>query len=403
MQDFWDTMDAYNEMMDKFKDHSIWSPLVKDSSDATKTLGEFKQGLHEASDEVEHLKTTSTSGMPTDVWEKLKDKEKEATQAVKEYKEEVKPVYEAKGSKAGIPSDVWERIKDSAGNAKTSVGDYKKEVDDSLETNKMLLDIINDLKTSVGNLSTTTGQTSDSLKKASDKTNELKTSFDKVNTVEPVFDTSLKKICDGLEGVKTDTTDLAGTNKIEWNTITSDVANSELAFSGTMKEMSQSTDDTTKTLLDDADKISKAFTKEKWTFQGVADGLGETFKRAREAIKGEWNQIADKLNGEHTVGAERIKIDLPKFARGGFPEDGVFLASHHELVGHFSNGKTAVANNAQIVEGIANGVYQATVRANAQNNGNNKYISNTIVVDGEVIARTVTKAQERQNFRYSPT
>lgn len=170
-----------------------------------------------------------------------------------------------------------------------------------------------------------------------------------------------------------------------------------------MSDAKKVVEDNSREINKSLDTIKTGLTKEKWTFQGVADGLGETFRRAKDAIKKEWNQIAETLNGEHEVGGSKVKIDLPKFARGGFPEDGLFYANHSELVGKFSNGKNAVANNAQIIEGIANGVYQATVRANAQNNGNSKYISNTIVVDGEVIARTVTKAQERQNFRYSPS
>ena len=43
------------------------------------------------------------------------------------------------------------------------------------------------------------------------------------------------------------------------------------------------------------------------------------------------------------------KIDIadliPQYKKGGFPEDGLFYANHTELVGKFSNGQTAVANN----------------------------------------------------------
>ena len=67
-----------------------------------------------------------------------------------------------------------------------------------------------------------------------------------------------------------------------------------------------------------------------------------------------------------------------------------------------SNGKTAVANNAEIVEGISQGVYSAVTSAMSRQGGSDRYIANTIVVDGEVIARTVTKAQNKQNMRYSP-
>ena len=51
------------------------------------------------------------------------------------------------------------------------------------------------------------------------------------------------------------------------------------------------------------------------------------------------------------------------FATGGFPEDGLFMANHGELVGKFSNGKTAVANNEQITQGIAQAVAPAVYDA----------------------------------------
>lgn len=53
------------------------------------------------------------------------------------------------------------------------------------------------------------------------------------------------------------------------------------------------------------------------------------------------------------------KFSVDWYATGGFPEDGLFMANHNELVGKFSNGKTAVANNEQIVEGVATGVANA--------------------------------------------
>lgn len=46
--------------------------------------------------------------------------------------------------------------------------------------------------------------------------------------------------------------------------------------------------------------------------------------------------------------------EIKAFAAGGFPEDGLFFANHNELVGKFSNGNTAVANNEQILTGIEN-------------------------------------------------
>ena len=149
------------------------------------------------------------------------------------------------------------------------------------------------------------------------------------------------------------------------------------------------------------DKVKKWFDPSNWTFGGVAEGLKDTFQKAKDAIAPIWNSIAEKLNGEHRIGFKTFSINLPTFATGGFPEDGLFMANHNELVGQFSNGKTAVANNEQITDGIAQAVYAAMVSANS--GGSAQYINNTIQIDGETIARAVTKGQSSLNRRYSPT
>lgn len=174
-------------------------------------------------------------------------------------------------------------------------------------------------------------------------------------------------------------------------------------FSSSTTSMKKDVDSSMTDITKSMDTVKKGMDKSNWTFSGVADGLKKTFEDAKNGIKGIWNSIAEKLNGEHDIGGSSFHINLPTFATGGFPEDGLFLASHHELVGSFSNGKTAVANNQQIIAGIEQGVYNAVSRANSQNSGSASYIANEIIVDGEVLARSVTKAQEKQNRRYSPS
>lgn len=56
-------------------------------------------------------------------------------------------------------------------------------------------------------------------------------------------------------------------------------------------------------------------------------------------------------------------LRVNKYATGGFPEDGFFFANHNELVGKFSNGKTAVANNDQITQGIEEAAYRGMSKA----------------------------------------
>lgn len=81
-------------------------------------------------------------------------------------------------------------------------------------------------------------------------------------------------------------------------------------------------------------------------------------------------------------------------ASGGFPDTGeLFIAREAgpELVGRI-NGKTAVANNDQIVSGISNGVYNA-MKSVMQTNGstNNMNLHATFVMDGEVVGKQVIK------------
>lgn len=78
------------------------------------------------------------------------------------------------------------------------------------------------------------------------------------------------------------------------------------------------------------------------------------------------------------------------YATGGFPEDGLFYANHGELVGQFSNGRTAVANNEQIVEGISEGVAYANsgvIGAINQLIAVVQQIDTTVELDGLTVSR----------------
>ena len=74
-----------------------------------------------------------------------------------------------------------------------------------------------------------------------------------------------------------------------------------------------------------------------------------------------WDNLV--VNGQTVLAAGQAKLfeitPIPMYERGGFPEDGLFYANHNEMVGSFSNGRTAVANNEQIVAGIRQGVSEA--------------------------------------------
>ncbi len=100
-----------------------------------------------------------------------------------------------------------------------------------------------------------------------------------------------------------------------------------------------------------------------------------------------------KATGDEKV-ISLITAPLKGFATGGFPDTGeLFLAREAgpELVGRI-NGKTAVANNDQIVSGISSGVFNAVTSAmKGMNTQGNMNIHATFVMDGDVVGKQVIK------------
>lgn len=125
------------------------------------------------------------------------------------------------------------------------------------------------------------------------------------------------------------------------------------------------------------DHVLSCFSKEKWTsgLSGVKDGFKGAFSAAFDAVKQLWNRFANWLNEKLNFDIDPIEIGgirvfdgaeinlgkIPTFASGGFPAAGqLFVARERgpELVGRIGS-RTAVANNEQIVDAVARGVYMA--------------------------------------------
>ena len=95
-------------------------------------------------------------------------------------------------------------------------------------------------------------------------------------------------------------------------------------------------------------------------FTQWGEKLGEGFKKFAKGIFGDLTKESSDIEMHYTYSADgKVVGGGRRFATGGFPEDGFFYANHTELVGRFTNGKTAVANNEQIVDGIRYGVMEA--------------------------------------------
>lgn len=118
--------------------------------------------------------------------------------------------------------------------------------------------------------------------------------------------------------------------------------------------------------------------------------FNQMIKSINEAMNVSWDDI--DFGGEKVVQkgkAQLLKISpIQSFSLGGFPngENGLFYANSSEMVGRFTNGKTAVANNDQIVAGIEQGVYNAVMSAMSQGSQN---VNVVLEGDAEGIFRVV--------------
>lgn len=91
--------------------------------------------------------------------------------------------------------------------------------------------------------------------------------------------------------------------------------------------------------------------------ESLRGGIEAAFKGMRIMLQvAIQEKIKDTIASAINIGkaAKQGIGTITAFAAGGFPEDGLFFANHNELVGKFSNGNTAVANNEQILTGIEN-------------------------------------------------
>ena len=106
------------------------------------------------------------------------------------------------------------------------------------------------------------------------------------------------------------------------------------------------------------------------------NGIVNSIQNAVNNIISQANSILSRIRGK-------------SYATGGFPEEGPFFMNRGEIAGKFSNGKSVVANNKQITDGIAAATYDAYMRALADSGAGagseqavNVYIGDELVYTG---------------------
>lgn len=158
------------------------------------------------------------------------------------------------------------------------------------------------------------------------------------------------------------------------------------------------------------DTISTTFTNLGTT---IGDAVGGAVKAGVNSVLtwventingaiGAINDIIAKINSfTGVVGisiGELGTVTIPKLASGGFVDEGqLFIAREAgaEMVGSMG-GRTAVANNDQIVEGISAGVYSAVLAAMQNSNSDNGNTAVNVYLDGKQLTAAVEKRQRER-------
>lgn len=248
------------------------------------------------------------------------------------------------------------------------------------------------------------------LDKASQKAQNMKGS---VETLSTSFETSKNKMnnAKAFDSVKKSTDDaVAGIDNLrDKTTNTASVLQTSLSvMSGYIKTAFEGITSTENVFVQGfQDDLTKLFSTQTWEamITGVPNAFRSMWESTMKVMKTMWNDFSKWVNqnavieipktkvGNTEIGGVHIKMQIPKYETGGFPEDGFFYANHTEMVGSFSNGKTAVANNEQITEGIANAVYRAMTEAMAATGGNVN-----VELRGDAAALFTAVVKENNNY-----
>ncbi len=144
---------------------------------------------------------------------------------------------------------------------------------------------------------------------------------------------------------------------------------------------------------------------------GVIGGVEDMVNNAIQALV-KMASVVNKIPGvDIQFDAPHISFPkIPQFEVGGFPEDGLFMANHNELVGQFSNGRTAVANNEMITAGIEEAAYRGFARAYAENSREADLLvelieavreGKTIAIDGRELLNAIDEKRSRNGFSFA--
>lgn len=344
-------------------------------SDTTKTYEEQKKAVSELISELEkEYRTKAAENFLVEAYEKQLQLQKDEETALKMYKDFESQIAQAREKHGESQNTFWGRIfgetADYANGIKNLESQSKEAFDALWETREAQKEIENDIAWAYEQMGL-------EIEKSEEKSTKGLSSIG--NSVSSV----VSKAKEAVDSVKNFGEKL--------------VNGSIDGINGKQSELSSSlktvTENSLKSVPEDAAVTNASQNIGKSAVQGVIDGANSKKSALSLAFSGLANianTVLSSINAGKTP-TGRIKINTPQYATGGFPEDGLFYANHGELVGKFSNGRTAVANNEQITAGIEQAAYRGMMQAIKDSGGISGNVNVSVEADTNGLFRVVQK------------
>lgn len=314
------------------------------------------------------------------VWDNIKNKAKETWSAVK------KTVGDTWNNIKSTTTTIWNSIKTTLGKVWDGLKTKAKETWDNIK--KKVGDTWNNIKTNTStawnNIKTNLSNTWDNLKSNAGKTwdnlkSTISTSWDNIKTnTSTTWNTVKSTVSTAWSGMSRDS---ETTFSRMTNTICSAWTGIQSHISGVVGTIGGFFNDMVRGVTNGISNISRGF-----------DDMSRDADRAARNVNNAFNRV--NSGGGRPGGNFRGWSRPTAYASGGYPKTGeLFLAREAgaEMVGSIG-GRTAVANNDQIVAGIYQGVLAAM---NNSNKGNTDF-DVKVYLDGKQVTSAVEKRQRER-------
>ena len=302
-------------------------------------------------------------------------------------------------------SDAWNAIKSTAS---TVWGNIKSFLSTTWTNVKTLAsttwsNLKSTISTAWSNISTDTSTKWSSIKSS------LSTAWNSVkSTASSVFNNIKTSIANVWNNVKTNTNTVWGGLKTTLSTTWGNIKSTAVTAFSSMKSSICTVWDNLKSHISNAvssitgfvDNMKSIVSSGISAVKGLFDSAVSAAKSAISKVSETLSSIGSSVSNAVSSAASWVGSKLG-FASGGFPEVGqLFIAREAgaEMVGSIG-GRTAVANNDQIVEGIYQGVL-AAMRASDGGNGGNFDVR--VYLDGKQITAAVEKRQRERGATIYP-